>query len=251
MYFTNIEYANGLWVVTGGSTEHNGAFWSTNGKAWTQGTIQSNTKLYDVKYANNIWVATSWSKGIFYSTDGKTWTQASGAPTTEVWFGDITYANGTFVTGCRSFRDNPSKGTWWSDDGINWTECTGIGTTYYTGDIYYARGIWLSHKSSSGIIISTDGKSWQTTNITAGYAEGFCYANGLFVCLVRDTSSTYYRIYVATDPYNWYKTNLVETSEESDKFTNLLYAKNKWLLGGDVLRYSDYSVLVENGFFTD
>lgn len=256
-YFTRIEHANGLWVVTGGSSEHNGMYWSTDGKAWTLGTVPNNIRLFSVIYANNIWVATSWAFGIFYSTDGKVWTQASGAPTTDAWFGDITYANGTFVTGCWSFRGYASKGTWWSDDGINWTQCTGIGTSYYTDGIYYARGIWLCRKSSRGIAISTDGKSWKNTNITSGVASRFCYANGLFVCTVGEehtsggTTTILDRIYVATDPNNWFMTNLAETSVLDDVISDILYAKNKWLVSGDVLRYSDYSVLVENGFFTD
>ena len=88
---------------------NNGLWWSTDGKAWTQGTGSNTAYVFDaVYYANGIWVAGSRQHGLWRSTDGKAWTQGTGGNETYS-FNDVYYANGIWVAGCTD------GGLWYSD----------------------------------------------------------------------------------------------------------------------------------------
>lgn len=150
------------------------AYTSTDGFAWTERTITTNTLLdfYSVTHNGSIYAAVGGNTGntqavIFTSADGITWTQSlsvTGASTTR--FYDVAAASGTIVAvgsaaGSTSLiRTSTNGGTTWS---------TGGGTTGVQGRITHDGTYFMSAQAQPGAAVltyrSTDGLTFaQTTN---------------------------------------------------------------------------------------
>lgn len=101
------------------------------GAVWAKLTNSlSDYTVYDITFANGIWVACT-SQGIFYSTDnGMTWNQASTSAIQNFAFVSIVYGKGVFLA------ISLAVGAWWSADGNQWTKCTGTYTTTISGNTY-------------------------------------------------------------------------------------------------------------------
>lgn len=86
--------------------------------------------VYDITFANGIWVACT-SQDIFYSTDnGATWNQASTSAIQNTAFVSIVYGKGVFLA------ISYTVGAWWSADGDHWTKCTGTYTATFSDETY-------------------------------------------------------------------------------------------------------------------
>ena len=93
-YFSEVVYANGLWVAGSGSSNSTGLYYSEDGKTWTQSNITSGY-FPVIVYANGLWVASKsmgYSTGLYYSEYGKTWTRSKSGV-----FSEVVYANGLWV----------------------------------------------------------------------------------------------------------------------------------------------------------
>ena len=108
--FTDIYYANGVWVAVGINA---GAWIKKDTSSWTQTdlTIPS----VSVYYANNIWVVSSSNRGFWWSTNGETWIPSNvsdyieGGSTPFVRVKTVCYGDGTWIAGSLS-----RAGLWWS-----------------------------------------------------------------------------------------------------------------------------------------
>lgn len=101
------SYGNGLWVVVGSNTAGSApkiSYSSDNGTSWTAGTsFGSLTGIFDVKYANGIWVAGgTGGNAIITSTDGINWSNVS----------SVSFGAGGYLTGIDYGRDGSGNGVW-------------------------------------------------------------------------------------------------------------------------------------------
>lgn len=163
---------DGLWVA---ATPNSYIWWSTDGKAWTQGTSDCKYGSF-VYYNNNLFVAGG-SSGIFWSTDGKTWTQGTGV-SQSVSFYDVVYVNGLYVGSCRT------NGVYWSTDGKNWQQSAEMTGQVDVREIYYANGLFIL-VSSANAKISTDGTDHWSPLVDEEIGKAInsvVCVNGLWVC---------------------------------------------------------------------
>ena len=207
--FRCAHYLNGIWVA--GSDNH-GVWWSEDGKTWTAGTGNTGATVFDVAFANNLYVSAT-SNGVWWSTDGKAWTAGTGA--TSVGGHNIVYKNNLFVM-------SSSSGTWWSTDGKAWSQGTSITGNIYT--VAYGSGIFIAVGTTS-CWWSTDGKAWtqtSTTDIQSYSFENVYYANGLFVA-----GSVNHGLWYSTDGKVWTQV----TTGTTLIFEAIKYANSIWLAG--------------------
>ncbi|MDR2304451.1 MAG: hypothetical protein LBE10_07695 [Treponema sp.] len=163
--FQSVYYANGLWLA--GYDSNNGIIYSEdNGATWQPTSITSH-RYSAFHYANNVWLAGGNNdKGIQYSTDGKTgWTDSNITDKNFYWF---EYAGGIWVAECED-------GLYYSEtNGATWVK-SNAPTNAWNFSIRYHGGIWVAgggFNDGGGIWYSTDGKTWQSTNVT----DGMCLA---------------------------------------------------------------------------
>jgi hypothetical protein len=69
----SIKQVDGLWVLASSFSSDGGVYYSEDGATWIKGNL--NEQMYDVQYANGIWVARGHT-AFYYSKDGKTWVQS-------------------------------------------------------------------------------------------------------------------------------------------------------------------------------
>ena len=201
------------------------------GRFWTQSNITSGD-FESATYANGIWVASNYSKGLCYSQDGITWTQNG------VYgkFDFFTYANGIWVAG------NSRNGLYYSQDGITWS--TKSGTSGSFNFATYANGIWVTGSSSNGLYYSQDGITWTQSNITSGNFSFATYANGIWVTGISSGNGSGF--YYSQDGITWTQSNIT-----SGNFSFATYANGIWVAGssyGNGFYYSDINTLIKNGW---
>lgn len=204
-----VYHANGIWVA-GGMLD--GLYYSTDGMNWTHSNITSG-KVNDVYGADGVWVACIASgdnNGVYYSTDGKTWEQYS---TINIYAYKMVrkYENVWFLG-----RDG--VGSYYSTNGKDWVLVDSCGNL-----CCYGNGVWVSVASNAslGIMYSTDGIAWNTSNIQSGNPASpirpCFYGDGLFVCAASG-------IYYSTDGMNWTMSNVT-----SSWISSIYYANGVWV----------------------
>lgn len=156
-------------VVGTGSTVANKIIYSSSdaGTSWARysGNLNTNATIYDVIYANNIWVAVGfWLTlvspnyyNIAYSTDGINWTPVNPTPNF-INLHKVRYGGGKFLANGTALTYYYS-----SVDGINWTQELGLSSLLIIYSTVYFNGNWYASGldgSSSKIYRSADGVSW-------------------------------------------------------------------------------------------
>ena len=157
-----IAYNAGTYAIASGDGN---IFTSTNGaNTWTKLSVgTSATALYDITYANNIWVTVG-NAIARTSTDAITWTSRTVPANTWTAVG---YGSGNFVIG-------GSAGVLASStDAITWTAKTSP-TSSAINAVTYQNNIWLA-AGRNELLASTDSNTWYslfTNNQTTTYGNG-------------------------------------------------------------------------------
>lgn len=202
----SVYYANGLWVA---AAELYGMLYSTDGKMWSYGVIEGYGQCMDVYYGNGDWVAGCYN-GIYYSTDGITWVHSNN---TSRNINNVYYANGVWLA-------SSSNSLWFSTNGViwelkyEWDECSGL---------YYGGGLWFVNPGSCCWLYSTDGVTWNDTNLGYDEASNICYGNGLWV------AAGYYDILYSFDGVTWTYTGAGVYDIVRDYL--VYYANGLWVCG--------------------
>lgn len=173
-YFRGLAFGNNIFV---GMSSNNS--YSTDGINWTNGSFLGteyvtfgNGLFVSVGYATVSGVPTSF---IYTSVNGINWT--SRTPSEAMWFQDISYGNGLYVSVAR-FGTNRIMT---SPDGITWTSRTTSINPNFTG-IAYGNGIWVAVcESSPGgtTFTSYDGLNWDEQSTSFG-SSTIHFADGKF-----------------------------------------------------------------------
>jgi hypothetical protein len=154
-------------------------FYSSDGKTWTAATGLGDAYLYDVIYANNVFVAVGYDATILYSADGQSWHPALRI-TGEAQFNAVTYANNVFVAVANSST------IWWSPDGKNWSIATRLSGSANFADVVYGGGKFVAVADYGTIWNSSDGKTWSISKTIPPDGPDIVfykvsYGNGIFV----------------------------------------------------------------------
>ncbi|MCI9477263.1 MAG: hypothetical protein HFE71_12490 [Emergencia sp.] len=192
-----------------------------NGTKWSQSNI-TDMSIEFVDYANGIWVAGTYKKGLYYSEDGKIWTQSNLGDSYEIEC--MAYGNGVWVAGCIINGTILYKGLWYSEDGKTWTQ-----SNIKSGDflyIYYANGVWIGSYMDGGLYYSKDGKTWTQSNIKGGRFQCICEGQGVFAAC--NITNGYYGLYYSTDGKYWYG---VSNTNNLD-LRYVYYADGQWIATG-------------------
>jgi hypothetical protein len=187
------------------------AYWSTDGKTWTQGSGTSfnmGNSASSVYYANNIWVITGSGRHTYWSTDGKTWTLQNS--NLDMYGSVVRYANGLWVIG--------GNALYWSTDGKTWTQGSGGGRS---GSVVYNNGIWVSVGNNP--YWSTDGKTW-TQGSGFSSSHGLCYGNGIWITLSGSNG------YKSTDGKTWTSVSLGGSGGAS---VSIYFSNGIWVYSSD------------------
>jgi hypothetical protein len=179
-------YGNGRYVVVGQA----GGDWgvietSSDGWHWTQYTDNSLLELYDVAYANGVFVAVGWdyylyTGNIYHSTNGTDWVHHS---TDIANVNRVVYGSGLFVAvGDNTRRMDLGGTTNWniytSPDGINWTpqkSVLKVSDSQIIYDVAYGAGYFVAVDGTHHIYTSATGTSWsRVSNSLAGRQVSFC-----------------------------------------------------------------------------
>lgn len=192
-----------------------------NGTKWTQSNIADISINY-VRYANGIWVAGTYKKGLYYSEDGKTWNQSNLGDSYQIEC--LAHGNGVWIAGCIINDTIIYKGIWYSEDGKTWTQSNMTsGRILYT---YYANGIWIASYMDGGLYYSIDGKTWTQSNIKGGRFQCICEGHGVFVAC--NIQNGYYGLYYSADGKYWYS---VSNTNNLD-LRYVFYADGQWIATG-------------------
>lgn len=260
--FSDVRYADGIWVALSDSSSKKGFYYSIDGKTWTQSNIT--TEYYNsifslrcdpaIGNANGLWLI-----GSYYSTDGKTWVENTNdiVPAYSARFFN---ANGVWIAGANGLSMNMNRsvdginwtldssrltieycyanGIWVSagngmyysvDDGITWTQTS----TIICGDVRFGKNIWVAAGyDSTGLYYSLDGMTWTQSNITSITVGTVCYANGIWVACSYDNG-----IYYSLDGMVW---TLSTSSSHASKALRCYYANGIWLA---FLEYTNNAIL--------
>ena len=157
-------------------------FYSSDGKTWIAAKGLGDAYLYDVIYANNLFVAVGYDATIVYSTDGQSWHSwvPDVVPIGEAQFNAVTYANNAFVAVANSST------IWWSCDGKGWTIATGLSGSANFADVVYGGGKFVAVADYGTIWNSSDGETWSISNTIPPDGPDIVfykvsYGNGIFV----------------------------------------------------------------------
>ncbi len=211
------------------------------GTVWTSQTnpAGSNRILYNVRYANNLWVAAG-TAGIITSTNGIMW-ESQTINNAEGTFWDIHYANGRWVAVGELTTRHPlppdasvlvtsTNGTTWEVQQISTNAGVGVGLL---SDIYYASGRWIAVGSGSIIVTSTNGTTWEAINAVDGLSYVRHDGNSRWVAVggVYDsmTSTTTPAIATSTNGTTW----APQTSNASGFLADVHYANSLWVATGN------------------
>ena len=191
-------WGDGLFVLAGTiSGRTSSIMTSPNGEDWTLRTTPYDSTLYDVKYANGLFVAVgsiaaTLSARIITSPDGITWTTRYTASGATYHQGSVAYGNGIWTT-----LPLESGNIITSYDGITWTPRGETPSGFGFGSIAFGAGLFVASRAStliggileSGIMTSEDGINWVDRETPEDYWQSVTYGNGIFISLSLTTSS--------------------------------------------------------------
>ena len=151
-----IKCVNGRWYLSTNSSPGQ-FFTSTDGKIWSECTIDTYSTIISVEYGNGVWVAVV-AGGSYYSTDGVTFTKCNG----EGYSGAIiSYDYIPFIFNDKIWVNSQFA---YSIDGITWEKSNIFGKRTYPGgssssrynNIRYENGIWVGIGTDFAIYYSED-----------------------------------------------------------------------------------------------
>ena len=258
MYYNDIIYANGLFVVlcVERKTSNLAIKWSEDGKTFNNCTVPD-PDVYgceSITYGKGIFVAIGQARAL-WSADGKTFQNGNNYVLNAGSV--IYYANNIFVTAGVGIIS-------WSEDGKTFTKGTAQEISIYS-KIYYAHNTFILI-GMTDLLYSTDGKNFKTSNAPSEFYNDITYANGVFVvvgnnfmCYSTDginfTECTEY-----PKPYNYESiiferglfiavgNNMIAYSEDGKtfkevnkipegKYESITYGNNLFVAGGDTVAY--------------
>lgn len=224
--FYSVHHAEGIWVA--GTDD--GAWWSDDGKSWTQCTDQQSGSAIGETFGNVFfrdsvvsayrgWIALG--NHIWRSTDGKRWTEGQSfvnKPLLCAYYNDRQIFVGTY-----------GGGIWQSNDGRIWGHMgmSGGSNDYTIRSVRYENGTWVAGSDSNGLWWQEGGASWeQVSGVTSTYTFlKVYYANGLWVALSEE-----HGIWWSNDGKSW--TQVTSYSGMSAyTFLTVHYANGLWIAG--------------------
>lgn len=170
----DVTYGNNKYVIGGLDTIMS----SGNGVDWT--AQYNNAEIYDIVYANNIFVAVGSGGAALTSPDGEEWTsQSLSLVTGDILFG-VAYGNNIFVAA----GHNGTIIT--SPNGEEWT-LQDSGTNYHLNRVLFAGGKFLIAGTNGTILSSQDGITWTSHNTsTDSDLRAIAYGNESFIAVGWD-----------------------------------------------------------------
>lgn len=223
---TDLGYANGYWVVLGGTYDKGSAviiaYATTPDGEWTQKTLMDFSsggagRLGCLTYANGYWMAGGYFYSvryralIYYATDpSQSWSSAYITPNKnwQVEVQDIAYADGIYMA---AGMNNQSFGRIWYSETLNgtWTEISlewDIYQPYGRLSLTYANGLWVvsgadyngGNRGARLVYTSNPSDTWNVQELWVGdtgnskatrtvYADGYWVSVGSLV----NSSGTY------------------------------------------------------------
>ena len=159
--FYSMTYGNDKYVTVGTSSGLLNIINSSDGINWTSVTNSINRyHLYQIIYAENLFISVGYAGLIVTSSDGDNWTlQTSGTNKSLV---SIVYGDNLFVAVGSSGTVITSR------DGTSWESQTSITSNSLIG-VTYGNGKYVAVGSSGTIISSSDGINW--TSHSSGTTE--------------------------------------------------------------------------------
>jgi len=191
-YFTDLRYANGIWV---GITRFGYLYTSPDLVTWTERTLGTFTgrgqgSLGQVTFGSNVWVVVGLDSGASThyaarSTDnGVTWTKVDlGFSTTQA--NAVSFGNSTFI----AVSNNGLLST--STDGSTWVARTSSFASTAIYDIKFANGRWVAVGASKQGF-SADGITWGQYGVQVALNTNNLVWNGTrFVATIGGATGIY------------------------------------------------------------
>ena len=216
-YLEAVTYGNNQFVICGLQESGAVVYTSPDGITWTQRTIDSAYELYDIIYANNLFVIVGDEGSIFTSSDGITWTQRTSEVNNSLR--TIIYANRQFtISGDGGVILSSKKGIMWTT--ISIAINGGLrGITYYNNQ-------YICVGANGLILASLDGKNWTQRNSPVNNnLMAVTYGNNLFVAV-----GYYGTIITSPDGITWTDRSL---STEAYLFYGIVYGNNLFVAVGN------------------
>ena len=195
------------------------------GENWTAQISNVSRQLWDIHYANGLWVAAG-NGSITTSTNGTTWTaQTTGGARA------VHYANGLWVAVSGGIITTSTNGTTWTAQTISGVY--GLQAVHYATD-ENGNGLWVAGGGTSGpddILTSTDGTMWTARTHPASTIQDIHYAtdengNGLWVAV--DTEGD---VITSTNSTTW---TAQDSKITSGQLWDIHYANGLWVaVGGE------------------
>ena len=244
---TGAYQGQGMFVATSEIGGTNRIMYSVDGGAnWSGASPAVHPgSWYGVGYGDGKFVAvgrdSTNNNPVLHSTDGITWTPASDLGTTAdpnaatQWQG-VAYGNGKWVAvaaygGSSRIMYSTDADTWTTitDAEVSWDGSThGWSNVIYGGDKFVA----ITEESRSGIqpvIVSTDGITWQQSNVTPydnlRRWSDIAYGEGLYVAIAGSNTASQNAIFYSTDAITWEKADTPGTAQ----WNGIAYGNGKWV----------------------
>jgi len=240
-YLSDIKYANGVFIATGGSNGLGIAMArSTDGVSWTSIKIPEVSWLTSIEYSStlNRWVANGYDNNyyndnFFYisNDNGITWTKGTSNNTSFVQH--MVYANNKFVAVTSApFASTATFQT--SVNGINWTDSPTTITNSFI-NVNYINGKFVAlGLNNQAVYESVDGITWTIKNLGLVGTYRFLKtisANGQYLIVGDKTISGVQKAMalVSSDFTNWEEV-LLDNGPNS-AITSVIFNNGKFRMG--------------------
>jgi hypothetical protein len=223
---TTVHYSSNFnkWFASG-----SGIIYSVNGINWIQSIVAgiNNLTITKIVSGNSILVAGASDGTILVSLDGIEWNIKNKIFNTSI--NRIRFINGKFWGLAGTTLKN-------SVDGITWVSIMNF-TNSTLNDIAYGIGYYIITQNNgtpgdpliSGIIYSSDGITWNSTNIRNFSGFSVVYGNDIFVACGVSTDNTSFIKY-SLDGIVWINSNLLTTGDLQR--TNIEFLGSKFISVG-------------------
>jgi hypothetical protein len=226
----SVAFGNGRWVAVGqyASSDNASIQTSEDGINWALRTTGdfSIFDLFDVTYANGVFVAVGWDayfgRNIYSSTNGINWTPHTTTPAT---FYAVTYGKGRFVAVGNTTND---QNIYFSTNGANWVATDSGSYPNYLRDVAYGANIFVAVDGAGYLYQSSNGTFWTSAaNDRASDRISFC--NGLFFVPAGQGTNL-----ISSDGLNW----TLVTNNTGDAFGHVINAGGVFVALGGTNVYS-------------
>ena len=236
VYLSDIKYANGVFIATGGSAGAGIAMArSTDGVNWTSIKIAEVSVLSSIEYSTalNLWVVGGYddvyNDPFFYtsSDNGITWTKRN--PANSNYITSIIYTNSKFIAvQTNGFSMTVNLQT--SVNGIAWTNVTTSIVDSFNS-VNYVNGKFVALNFAKGMYESADGVNWTTKNLglVGTYNLGkITYDNNQYVIVGSKTVSGVEKAIalVSSDFATW--DEIIIENGPFSRITSVLYYNGKF-----------------------